>query len=83
MSQTKPPLGLRPQWVADSERAKEIIAAIERYLVAGDKIPTEWLVELCMRIDHINEYIVTKEVAKIQERIYLRRGYGFRRDGCC
>jgi len=41
----KPPLGLRPKYIAYSERLKEINAAIGRYLDAGQVIPQEWIDE--------------------------------------
>ena len=46
----KPPLGLRARFLADTERAREILEAMQRYLGNGaDKpkqIPQEWLKEL-------------------------------------
>ena len=45
MSTIKPPLGLRPKYIAYSERLKEIHAAMGRYLEAGQVIPVEWVEE--------------------------------------
>lgn len=42
----KPPLGLRPKYISDSERADEIMAAIHRYEAAGKAIPEAWYIEL-------------------------------------
>jgi hypothetical protein len=42
----KPPLGLRPKYISDSDRADEIMAAIHRYEAAGKTIPEAWYVEL-------------------------------------
>jgi hypothetical protein len=42
----KPPLGLRPKYISDSDRADEIMAAIHRYEAAGKIIPEAWYVEL-------------------------------------
>lgn len=42
----KPPLGLRPKYISDSERADEIMAAIHRYETAGKIIPEAWYIEL-------------------------------------
>lgn len=47
---TKPPLGLVPRFVRDSERCREILAAIERYNDAGKPVPGEWLEELNERM---------------------------------
>lgn len=41
----KPPLGLKPRWKADEERAEEIAIAISRYQDARKAIPNEWLDE--------------------------------------
>ena len=42
----KPPLGLKPRWIHDSERAKEILDAIERRTDANMSIPKNWINEL-------------------------------------
>jgi hypothetical protein len=44
-SEFKPPLGLRPRWIVDEHRLKEIKEAIERYCIAKTPIPTEWMEE--------------------------------------
>jgi hypothetical protein len=41
----KSPLGLKPKYIADEERKKDIISATQRYLEAGKKIPIEWIEE--------------------------------------
>lgn len=48
MPEIKPPLGLRPKFIAYSERLKEIHEAIGRYLDAGKAIPQEWIDEFSM-----------------------------------
>lgn len=42
----KPPLGLRPRWIATGQRAEEIVAAITRYNDAKKEVPKEWREEL-------------------------------------
>jgi len=49
-SADKPPLGLKPQYIADTQRAREILAAVDRYLEAGTAIPDEWVMELQERV---------------------------------
>lgn len=44
--QKKPPLGLRPQHVADRDRVQEIYAAIWRYTSVKQAIPLEWAQEI-------------------------------------
>lgn len=42
----KPPLGLVPKCIRDSQRIEEIQEAIRRYRTAGKKIPDGWYIEL-------------------------------------
>lgn len=42
----KPPLGLKPRWIATQDRAQEVVNAMERYWDAGKSIPQEWHDEL-------------------------------------
>lgn len=42
----KPPIGLKPRWIHDSQRAKEILDAIERYTDSNMSIPKAWIEEL-------------------------------------
>lgn len=42
----KPPLGLKPRWLAEEQRAMEVSAAIARYVMAGVDVPKEWEEEL-------------------------------------
>lgn len=42
----KPPLGLKPRWIHDSQRVEEILDAINRYTDANMPIPKVWLEEL-------------------------------------
>jgi hypothetical protein len=41
----KPPLGLRPWWIAGEAREREISAAIFRYWMAHKKAPWGWRLE--------------------------------------
>ena len=46
----KPPLGLRPRLIHDTERKQSIVDAILRYIEANQDIPIEWMeeyIELC------------------------------------
>lgn len=46
MSRAKiPPLGLKPKYVHDEERALDIAKAIARYLRSGMPLPLEWVEE--------------------------------------
>ena len=42
----KPPIGIKPRFIHDSDRMEEIIEAMERYSIAEIPIPVEWIVEL-------------------------------------
>lgn len=42
----KPPLGLKPRYIHDSQRIDEILCAIERYTDANMSIPKSWVEEL-------------------------------------
>jgi len=42
---TKPPLGLRPEFILLEHRQKEIQEAVTRYMEAGKKIPSAWVAE--------------------------------------
>ena len=42
----KPPIGLKPRYIHDSERIDEILCAIERYTDANMSIPKSWVNEL-------------------------------------
>jgi len=46
MKKRKPPLGLVPKYVQDSNRAIAIVEAMQRYQKAGKPIPLEWAQEL-------------------------------------
>lgn len=43
---TKPPIGVKPRWLHDSERLKDILDAIERYTNDDLPIPKDWVIEL-------------------------------------
>lgn len=42
----KPPLGLRPRWIARADRRAEVREAMDRYAAVDKPIPLEWLEEL-------------------------------------
>ena len=43
---SKPPLGLKPKYIHDKARIKEILDAMERYSYQRFPIPIEWVEEL-------------------------------------
>lgn len=60
MENIKPPIGLMPKFLWDSERLADIISAINRYLQAEKEIPLEWINEYndliknkCVQLGHI------------------------------
>jgi len=50
----KPPIGLRPRFMNDTERFNEVTRAIERYRAAQLKIPIEWVEEYNELIELLN-----------------------------
>ena len=47
----KPPLGLKPKYIHDKIRIKEILDAMERYSYQRFPVPIEWVEELRELID--------------------------------
>lgn len=47
---TVPPIGLRPRWYVDEQRAVEIVEAINRYAAMSKPVPLEWVTELRERL---------------------------------
>lgn len=47
----KPPLGLKPKYIHDKARVKEILDAMERYSYQRFPVPIEWIEELRELID--------------------------------
>lgn len=43
----KPPLGITPREIMDTERMKEITGGIQRFIEAGEDAPVSWIEELC------------------------------------
>ena len=43
---SKPPLGLKPKFIHDAQRVREILEAMTRYSEANYPIPIEWIEEL-------------------------------------
>lgn len=54
----KPPIGIKPRYIHDGERLREILNAMDRYSRALKHIPGEWIDELR---DLINELIGGKD----------------------
>ena len=54
----KPPIGLKPRWLHDEQRAADIRDAVKRYAATGKDIPQEWL-------DEHSELTVKKLIAEI------------------
>lgn len=48
---SKPPLGLKPKYIHNKARIKEILDAMERYSYQRFPIPIEWVEELRELID--------------------------------
>lgn len=51
-----PPVGLRPRFIVAELRAREIVAAMERYAEAKKPIPEEWREEL----NELNEWLADR-----------------------
>jgi len=49
----KPPIGLRPRYIAEEKRLKEIKNAIARYWKANLTIPVEWIQEYNYYIERL------------------------------
>ena len=45
MIDEKPPIGVRPRFIHDEQRAEELSNAMMRHIQVNRKIPTEWLEE--------------------------------------
>lgn len=43
--ESKPPLGVRPRYIHDEQRSRDLAEAIVRYLNEGLPIPSEWVCE--------------------------------------
>ena len=50
----KPPIGLRPEWLAKEMRLNEVKEALWRYFEAGLGIPIEWVQEYNELIDNVS-----------------------------
>lgn len=50
----KPPMGVAPRWVAQKIRAKDLMAALLRYIDSDHCIPMEWVEELHSLVDDLN-----------------------------
>lgn len=63
---SKPPLGLKPKYVHDELRIREIQDAIERYNAVNKEVPKEWEDELN---NLLNEYKIIDEYAHIRQAL--------------
>ena len=52
MPRKKPPLGITPRHVVETNRALEILQGIARYIEACKPIPKEWRTELDELLDN-------------------------------
>lgn len=44
----KPPLGLKPWWLAAEHRVQDVDAAINRYQAVQQHVPLKWIAERCL-----------------------------------
>lgn len=61
MENSKPPLGLKPRWLAAQHRAVEIQAAIGRYEKAQLDVPEEWRTEL----KELNDWLYANNYSQV------------------
>jgi hypothetical protein len=63
MTEEKPPVGLRPEWIFEEsrqyERLQEISDAIGRYSANNKPVPDAWARELSKRIDEYRNLATT------------------------
>jgi hypothetical protein len=50
---TKPPVGIMPEWLLKEKRLNEVIEAINRYIEAKCTIPIDWVQEYNKLIDEL------------------------------
>lgn len=55
-----PPLGIRPRFLVDEGRAREIVQGMDRYIEAGVPVPREWLTELSELHDRIRAHAAAR-----------------------
>lgn len=56
MNSKKPPLGLRPRYIAEEMRIREIEDAVARYKNADKVVPSEWVDELLELRDSVRKH---------------------------
>lgn len=56
MNSKKPPLGLRPRYIAEEMRIREIEDAVARYKNADKIVPSEWVDELLELRDSVRKH---------------------------
>lgn len=64
-SPTKPPVALRPRYLANLQRMEEILEAMTRYVEAKKRIPSDWLTEF----DSLNQGIPEESFEKTMGRV--------------
>jgi hypothetical protein len=57
----KPPLGLRPRWLAEEQRLVEVASAAARYLDAGKQVPASWVEEMVHFIGSMEQWRAWKQ----------------------
>ena len=73
----KPPLGITPREIMDTERMKEITAGIQRFIEAGEDVPVSWIEELCEITNRMKQKSLKCEEAKrVLNAIYGSSQYG-------
>lgn len=58
----KPPLGLRPRWLAEEQRLIEVACATDRYLESGKPIPLAWVDEMVSLIGRMEHWRAWKQL---------------------
>ena len=62
---SKPPVALRPRYLANLQRMEEILEAMARYVEAKKRIPSDWLTEF----DSLNQGIPEESFEKTMGRV--------------
>lgn len=64
----KPPIGLRPRWIAEEERLKEIAAACRRYHKDEVPIPQHWIYEMVELIERMAAWDLCRNRERVEGR---------------
>lgn len=70
MMNSKPALGLRPEWVVNELRFREILEAMDRYLANDQIIPDDWVDELNRVISKYNKNILKTQETKFKHSLH-------------